>query len=274
MARITIPEFKSGELVDPETFNQMNEQFRSLEIDDENLAIEGIHQRSIRDNTVFDDIVVSDLKASPLIKTKWDSDDLPDEFPVYATDIDTSRVGDKISFPSVLSTEKVIVRASCRVTMDDFGARHYAVGIPPWVALMIRITEGGSSSWTDLPETLQHFAVAFSGRADLAGTLEKGYEFSIHDGGITGEEALYRGLFTFPYNKAFNYDFSYTSAYLYAPSTDQTNVSFQVWGFQQYYHHNTDSSLIDPSPVPERFRPKQVGFNVQDYTITAHKIKR
>ena len=100
MARITIPEFKSGELLDVDTFNQMNEEFRSLEIDDENLAIEGIHQRSIKENTVFDEHVARYVNKSPLLEKTYGADDLPSEFPISVTPA-TSGIGDAIKFASI-----------------------------------------------------------------------------------------------------------------------------------------------------------------------------
>ena len=269
MARITIPEFKSGELVEPETFNQMNESFRTIEIDSENLSIEGIHQRSVSDNTVFDTIVSSNFNISPTIKAVFDSDDLPDVFPLVDGG-GTSPVGDEVSFSSVLSTEKVIIRTSCRVTMDDFGARTFSTGIPPWVALMVRKFQSGA--WSDLPETLQHFALAFSGKTP--GTSHTNIELPVLGAGDSSvgtgmtytADIDYNGYRTDDSDMMFDYDFSYTSAYLYAPSTDQTNVSFRLWGFQQLYKN-------DPN-IFESLRPKQLGFKVQDFNMTAYKIKR
>lgn len=297
MAKITIPEFKSGELVDPETFNQMNEQFRSLEIDEENLAIEGIHQRSIRDNTVFDDIVSDDFNKSKLLSKTYDADDLSDVFPISVTP-STSGVGNPIKFASILSTEQVLIRVSCRVRMTDFGARTFGKGIPPWVALMLRSFDGGEddpdtefrADWDDIPETHQHFALAFTGRKNgLPGRhWDHDYnELSIHasngalppdpltpedkyepDGDYNGWMALGTSGDTYDptvYGQ-FNYDFSYTFAYLHSPSTNQINRSFQVFGYQQLFHNDTN--------IEFRNRPKQLGFWVEDFNMTAHKIKR
>lgn len=297
MARITIPEFKSGELLDVDTFNQMNEEFRSLEIDDENLAIEGIHQRSIKKNTVFDDIVSDDFNKSKLLEATYDADDLPSGIPDSMGGLtpDTSGVGNPIKFASILSTEQVLIRVSCRVRMDDFGARTFATGKPPWVALMLRSfdpLEGEDdpptefrSDWDDIPETLQHFALAFTGRLGGLHGFSPYHRYNMipilpsngemYKGPLIGYEpsALYNewGRSTvYDYDPTvygqFNYEFSYTFAYLYSPSTDQINKSFQVFGFQQKFNNDPHIELDN--------RQFQVGFWVEDFQLTAHKIKR
>jgi hypothetical protein len=303
MAKITIPEFKSGELLSVDTFNQMNEEFRSLEIDDENLAIEGIHQRNISTWTVFDEHRQEFINKSKLLEKTYDADDLPSVFPISVTPA-TSGVGNPIKFASILSTEQVLIRVSCRVRMEDFGARTFGKGKPPWVALMLRSFDGGEadpdtedrSDWDDIPETLQHFALAFTGRKNgLAQGMGSGdhygsvpmalYVFPSDNGlpnntpyeaydadshynalaafvGVGATESTYDPTVYGP----FHYDFSYTFAYLYSPSTDQINKSFQVFGYQQLFEQDTNIEI--------RNRPEQLGFWVEDFQLTAHKIKR
>ena len=210
----------------------------------------------------------------------------------------TSGVGNPIKFASILSTEQVLIRVSCRVKMDDFGARTFGKGKPPWVALVLRSFDGGEddppteirSDWDDIPETLQHFALAFTGRKNgLARGLGSGDHYGAvpmtlivfpPDNGLPNDtpyesyaaDAHYNALVAHEYGYdpkvygPFHYDFSYTFAYLYSPSTDQINKSFQVFGYQQLFEQDTNIEI--------RNRPKQLGFWVEDFQLTAHKIKR
>ena len=185
--------------------------------------------------------------------------------------------------------------------MSDFGARTFGKGKPPWVALMLRSFDGGEadpdtedrSDWDDIPETLQHFALAFTGRKNgLAWALGYNDRFGSvpmqllvfpSDNGLPNDSPYESYAADSDYNALrgagsylteydptvygqFNYEFSYTFAYLYSPSTDQINKSFQVFGYQQLFEHDPHIYL--------RNKPKQLGFWVEDFNITAHKIKR
>lgn len=258
MARITVPEFKSGEPLDTADFSSMDTALVGLKIDDENLAIEGINQRSVTANTVFSPVENNYLfKSTKISKTQ----DVPvgHSYPFTGTEGLFNVGNNKVLFSDIASTEDVLIRVSCRVTMSDFGARTFKTGgKPPWVALILRKLEDGA--WTDIPETWQHFALAFTGKID--GT-------SAHMMAAYGGLKDSAGIETGPDNDGtmFDYEFSYTSAYLYRPGLAKTNIQFSLWGVQQKY-------TLPPDIDTGKEYPKQDGFYVKDYNIHAYKIKR
>lgn len=260
MARITIPEFKSGEPLDTADFSSMDTALRDLKIDDENLAIEGINQRTVAPRTVFDNVVSNSLSKSSLISVSIETD-MGQQYPSGGgTEGLFNEARNKVEFASIASTEDVLIRVSCRVFMYDFGARTFKTGSPPpWVALVLRKLEDGS--WTDIPETWQHFALAFTGKIDgvsahlnILSEIRWAAGFDTDLGG--GADGT-----------MFDYEFSYTSAYLYSPGVAKTNIQFSLWGVQQRWAAGPD---IDTDyDIPE-----QTGFFVKDYSIHAYKIKR
>lgn len=258
MARITIPEFKSGEPLDTTDFSSMDTSLVGLKVDEENLAIEGIGQRSVTANTVFSPVENNSLSKSTRIEQ---TSDRPVGTGYHSERLDGlfNAAYNKVVLSDIASTEDVLVRVSCRVTMSDFGARTFRTGgKPPWVALVLRKLEDGV--WTDIRQTWQHFALAFTGKIDGVSAYQESLP------GVV----IYAGYQTGPDwgdGKMFDYEFSYTSAYLYRPEVAKTNIQFSLWGTQQLYDAGTDIST-------DYDYPKQTGFYVRDYNIHAYKIKR
>mgnify|MGYP003624768723 FL=1 len=268
MARITIPEFKSGEPLDTVDFNTMDTSLLTLKVDEENLAIEGINQRTVAPRTVFDNVVSNSLSESSLISK---TDDVPvgHSYPFTSEEGLFNVANNKVVFNDIASTEDVLIRVSCRVFMKDFGARTFKTGDkPPWVALILRKLEDGD--WTDIPETWQHFALAFTGKIDGfsaykargAGHLDSIRNAAGFNTDSSGDYDLVSD------GTMFDYEFSYTSAYLYRPGLAKTNIQFSLWGVQQgpwYWGDDVDTYYS---------YPEQTGFFVKDYNIHAYKIKR
>jgi hypothetical protein len=187
MARIKVPEFKENEQITSDQFNEVNEAFTGFTVNGENLANEAINQSMVEDESSFSSVQSTGNNLGffgPSMNPNtnfWRS--TRDNWMFSGT---TGRGA--ITVPTVTTNDNVLVRVSCRVRIDDVGAKTFFSGRTPIVKLMLAYrtnVDGGTgddTGWTFLNETCQEFRMAFSTKIPSDSSLS---ELTAEQSGVT-----------------------------------------------------------------------------------------
>ena len=196
MARIKVPEIKSGDSLSSETFNEINDAFVDFKIDESNIRPEGINASKIPSNYPFNRYR-SFPKELYRVISKSNGNELC-FFPSLTAALDTTAKGsDVVSFSdeSISLNDTFICRASARIYMFDFGSRTFFSGIPPTLHLELyyaTYTDTTSpvlfSDFERCGGTKQLFSCAFSSKIPS----DSGGEFMVKEKGNTlvGEDHI------------------------------------------------------------------------------------
>jgi hypothetical protein len=137
MARIKLPEIKSGDSLSSDTFNEINDAFLDFKIDESNIRPEGINSSKIPSKYPFNRYE-SDPDSGAKVITKENTDNELCYFSSLDASLDATAQGsDVVSFSdeSISTNDRFICRASARINMNDFGSRTFFSGIPPTLHL-------------------------------------------------------------------------------------------------------------------------------------------
>jgi len=250
MARIKPDEIKEGDDLQSSTINSTQASVRGVEIAHANIRHEGLTADVIKPNTVFEAPVSISLQQN--IETNltlrsgssYETDGIVKNnsgAPQYVTvsDIRGNTLG-----------EEVIVRASCRIIMDDYGARTFGDCVCPIITMGLRYSTNttGPTPGADEAEytnecagTIQNFELAWSGKIPSSSVAyDSGYEGEAtfntayvgaggtHDGGVHE---------FWPINNTrgmnFKYDFTYQTSWLFSPSDNLAQVHFALFGYAE-----------------------------------------
>ena len=164
MSRLVIPEFEEGEEIKSSQFNEINDALAELKIDESNITNEAINKDLVKDRTVFSSPKSSSFSEITITGEKKRT---------YTTWRSTNQnwINKKsITLQDISSTDKILVRASCRITLPDYGFKTFFDGSNPIISMMLRYRFNSSASdsddanWQNLPQTHQQFSLAFGGK--------------------------------------------------------------------------------------------------------------
>ena len=176
MARIKLPDIKSGDTLSSSKFNEINDGFLNLEIDGSNIAVEGINQTKKPKTVPFRHGKRSGVTNTTVTKV------LGNQLCYFSTSLDIhfdAEASETLEVNAVggpfVQGEIIFVRANARIKLDDFGIRTWYAGIPPTISVQLRYrrVETDESSLTELeklrlfkrmPGTKQLFSCAFSSK--------------------------------------------------------------------------------------------------------------
>ena len=245
MARIKLPEFKENEEITSSQFNEVNEAFKSFTVNGENLANEAINEDFVNNDAVFGSVnSTSDAgKVISCVSAKSRGDWL-------AANGNWLLDKDSVTVTNLATSDKALVRASCRVYIADVGAKTFFSGRTPVVKLMlayrtnVESSTGDDSGWTFLPETCQEFRLAFSTKIPSDSSLswqtgnDSGQLYTV--GGSTKRledlmVPINRGL---PENRS---DFPYEV--LHRDTTDPSEKGSSRYSLSYRYHNSLDSDF-------------------------------
>ena len=250
MARIKPDEIKEGDDLQSSTINSTQASVRGVEIAHANIRQEGLTADVIKPNTVFEAPVSISLQQNIATNPTLRSD------PSYET---AGIVRNNSGAPQYVTVsdirgntlgEEVIVRASCRIIMDDYGARTFADCACPIITMGLRystnttgLTPGADEAeyTNECAGTIQSFELAWSGKipsssvaynsgseADPAFNTAYVGTGGAHDGGIHEFSTVdnTRGM-------NFKYDFTYQTSWLFSPSGNLDQVHFALFGYAE-----------------------------------------
>jgi len=300
MSRIKPVEIKEGDTLSSLDINANQSELRAFTVDEENVRMEGISQSHVPSNAIHSATTAfstqDSSQAAIAIASGWGTS--ASEWLVF------SGIGNKISPLTGTATlngskgEMMIVRASCRVRMADFGSRTFNFSAPPKLLVTLRYalsdTPTWPGTWFDAEGTEQQFSIAFSGKIPstqipFADTPGLGSALS----GEAGESWRNTSLSSIGSDDAtepsgadfnpigarglpFDHDFSYQTTWVYDPGTDVSAVSFGLWG-----RAIMQSSIEWPPSSFRGTRGKKgcstvnyKGFYISDLQLTSTIIKR
>jgi len=196
MARIKVPEFKVGEEISAEKFNEAFDQFSrsSMVLDRDNFADESLGFDQIPVDISLTDrtkIIISShefetKQMNPNTRTSQDPWRSP--YSSYSG-IRQSRVNhpqsNLITLQNLEAGDKFIIRASCVIETTDGGWRTYMFGVPPIQKIgLVRFDNQTSSDFNSvssttnpntfpIKETLAHYRIVFTGKMPSSSGLNE-----------------------------------------------------------------------------------------------------
>jgi len=273
MPYIKVPEFKSGETIEADKFNESFESVQTVcdKLDGTNFSDESLGFDELPSSVAL----INQDRASFYGQSVLHADMFPDPFNDYSSDLYpfarySNYVHPKnnlITVSSLTGGEQYIIRASCRIHIPDMGARTYYDGVPAFMKVGLFQFPGESAiaeasintSTKRLRSTEQHFRVVFSTKVPSASSCSN--EAKVEDGGFSalmsarhrllGSSWEYRdnrgGSDDRPdddydaHDPAQNQDrmpmgghFTYTTCYLYEHPTTGSPDSTQSFGIMCY----------------------------------------
>lgn len=188
MARVKVPEFKIGETVTAEKFNEAFDQFKrgNLLLDGDNFA-----DQAFGFDQIPKDISLTDRSKFSLSRVSFRSQSLvggtpPSQNPWNYGETYTQKRRSNLNHPNdnlitlknLSGGDQFIIRASCVIDTIDGGWRTYMFGIPPIVKIGLvrfsnqtRVDFGGETSNANtflINETEAHYRIAFTGKVPSA----------------------------------------------------------------------------------------------------------
>ena len=196
MARIKVPEFKVGDKVDPDKFNEAFSAFKveNLILEGDNFADESLSVDQIPDDICLTDgfkILRSEYEVGSVALTGDTSTHLDPwrghsgtTAPAF-TEQRISTINhpnnNRVTLNNLTPGDQFIIRASCNIQTFDGGWRTFMFGIPPIIKIgLYRFDGEGVSAWVDgsinsnsfpLHETLAHYRIAFTGKVPSSSSL-------------------------------------------------------------------------------------------------------
>ena len=139
MARVKIPNIKSGDTLSASKFNEINDAFLNFEVDGENLSVEGIKQEKKPSTYPFSTSTRRRFSTETVTKNI----DNPLVYFHRLEDLDTEVVASSVlefdaGDVALELGEVILVRVNARIHHTDFGARTFFAGIPPTLGVQLR----------------------------------------------------------------------------------------------------------------------------------------
>tara|TARA_R100000426_G_scaffold1948_1_gene3320 strand:+ start:19532 stop:20488 length:957 start_codon:yes stop_codon:yes gene_type:complete len=165
MSRLVVPEFEEGDEITSNKFNQLNKALADLKIDGQNIANEAINQNLVKENTVFSNHFEDGFGSTTI------TGDRRGIYQLWRADNQNWISKNRITFSDISRTDKILVRASCRITLPDYGFKTFFEGTNPVIRMMLRYrfnvedgVTGDDEGWQNVPSTHQEFSCAFGGK--------------------------------------------------------------------------------------------------------------
>jgi len=197
MARIKVPEFKVGDKVDPDKFNEAFSAFRreNLILDGDNFADESLGIDQIPENISLTDTskihrATFEVDSAMIL---GNTDSASDPWRNSITSFSGMRRQglnhpgiNRVTINNLSVGDQFIIRASCCIQTTDGGWRTFMFGVPPIVKIGLYRFDGEGVSAADFPiggssnpnsfplhETLAHYRIAFTGKVPSSSSLNK-----------------------------------------------------------------------------------------------------
>lgn len=270
MSRVKVPEFKVGETVSADTFNNAFDQFKreNLVLDGDNFADQafGFDQVpsgiSLTDRTNFTESFYTFTSKNIEPNTRPSNDPWRSPYSSFSGIRETSinhPNNNIIQLQNLEHGEQFIIRASCVIDTVDGGWRTFMFGIPPVVKIgLVRFDGqtsadfGGSTTNANtfpIKETLAHYRIAFTSKVPSASSLSLAASKGSYSTGDPLEDISWRErgqttLHTHRDTRKNNLDDEY--------GTVRENPYMPFDGFHSYstcflYTHNASSSSATQS---------------------------
>jgi hypothetical protein len=215
MARIKVPEFKVGETITADEFNEAFDAFKptNLVLDRDNFADESLGfdqipvDISLTDLTKIikssDELVAKDMRGNTrAVQDPWRSP--------YSSYSGTRHPGvnhpqnNLITLKNLEAGDQFIIRASCVIDTTDGGWRTYMFGVPPIQKIgLVRFDNqtsedfgfGSTSNPNTFPikETLAHYRIVFTSKMPSSTALNRKVRYESDDSDVgtgSGEDPL------------------------------------------------------------------------------------
>ena len=165
MSRLVVPEFEEGDEITSNKFNELNKALAELKIDGQNIANEAINKDLVKENTVFSTHFEDNFTSKTITGLR------NEQYLLWTADNQNWIFKNKITFSDISPTDQILVRASCRITLPDYGFKTFFEGRNPVIRMMLRyrfnVEDGVTADddgWQNVPSTHQEFSSAFGGK--------------------------------------------------------------------------------------------------------------
>lgn len=301
MSRIKPTEVKDGDSLESSAVNQAQSDIRGLEINRANVRQEGLTADVIESGTVFDSPETAGFNISGTISTLRTDPGYQTGGPVLN--------GGEIQNVTVTNLdgadgEKVIVRVSCRIKMNDYGARTFNDMLCPIIDMRLRraqsadgvtIDESVAANYShECSGTRQLFELAWSGKIPssavsygigtgmFAGTGEMGVHTDkaansayVGTGGTSDDNKNEFALSRNARGRTFDYDFVYQTSWLFDPgSTKYGQVHFALFGFADLRNTLAPTGMASVGGADGAGQVSYPGFNVRYMHMSAIRVRR
>ena len=302
MSRIKPTEVKDGDSLESSAVNQAQSDIRGLEINRANVRQEGLTADVIESGTVFDSPETAGFNISGTISTLRTDPGFLTGGPVLNGGVIQNVTVEDLDGAE---GEKIIVRVSCRIKMNDYGARTFNDMLCPIIDMRLRraqvvglgstVSGAVATNYTnECSGTRQQFELAWSGKIPssavsygihgsmFAGTGGMGEHTDnaansayVGTGGTSDDNKNEFALSENARGRTFDYDFVYQTSWLFDPgSTKYGQVHFALFGFADL--RNTLAPILGAS-VGGADGAGQVsypGFNVRYMHMSAIRVRR
>ena len=301
MSRIKPTEVKDGDSLESSAVNQAQSDIRGLEINRANVRQEGLTADVIESGTVFDSPETAGFNISGTISTlRTDPGFLTGGPVLNGAAIPNVTVEDLDGADG----EKIIVRVSCRIKMNDYGARTFNDMLCPIIDMRLRraqsadgvtIDESVAANYShECSGTRQLFELAWSGKIPssavsygigtgmFAGTAEMGVHTDkaansayVGTGGTSDDNKNEFALSRNARGRTFDYDFVYQTSWLFDPgSTKYGQVHFALFGFADLRNTLAPTGMASVGGAGGAGQVSYPGFNVRYMHMSAIRVRR
>ena len=287
MSRIKPTEIKDGDSLQSSTINQTQSDIRGIEIARPNVRQEGLTADVIKSGTVFDSPNSIGINQSQVIAAKRADAGYKTLGPVR----DSSGTIQNVTITNLdgADGEKVIIRASCRIYMDDYGARTFNDMLCPVIDMRMRraqvaglgniISAADPTNYShECDGTRQSFELAWSGKIPSSSVGQESGVFNdiskqahntayVGTGGDHDDGVNDYNIGATKVGRCFDYDFVYQTSWLFDPTATDSKygqVHFALFGFADVRNSIAPSGL---SSMGEADGAGQVNYNNNHFKV-------
>ena len=301
MSRIKPTEVKDGDSLESSAVNQAQSDIRGLEINRANVRQEGLTADVIESGTVFDSPQTVGFNTSGTISTLRKEVGHSTGGPVLNGGVIQNVTVEDLDGAD---GEKIIVRVSCRIKMNDYGARTFNDMLCPIIDMRLRraqsadgvtIDESVAANYShECSGTRQLFELAWSGKIPssavsygigtgmFAGTGEMGVHTDkaansayVGTGGTSDDNKNEFALSRNARGRTFDYDFVYQTSWLFDPgSTKYGQVHFALFGFADLRNTLAPTGMASVGGAGGAGQVSYPGFNVRYMHMSAIRVRR